>query len=93
MVDFPLTVEQSKLQSIATRIAQEHLRPRAAEIDHEARFPVENIQEVGRAGLLGLTIPKEHGGLGADMLATVLVIEALAQECASTAMCFKMHLE
>ncbi len=93
LVNFPLTAEQKELQALARRIAQEHLRPRAAQIDRDATFPVDSIQELGKVGLWGLTIPREYGGRGADMLSTVLVIEALAQECASTAMCFKMHLE
>ena len=42
---------------------------------------------------MGMTVKPEHGGLGADILSVVIVVEALAQACASTSMCFKMHLE
>ena len=92
-MDFPLTAEQEGLRSLARRMAEEHLRPRAAQVDRDGQFPVDSIKELGKVGLWGLRIPKEYGGVGADMLSTVLVFEALAQECASTAMCFKMHLE
>lgn len=77
----------------AIRIAREFLRPEASQTDSEARFPEQGLRKLAEAGFWGLTIPKEYGGLGANLLTTVLIIEALAQECASTAMCFKMHLE
>ena len=77
----------------AQRIAKDDLRPRAGQTDREARFPEEGLRALADGGFWGLTIPKDHGGLGANILTTVHVIEALAQECASTAMCFKMHLE
>ena len=77
----------------ARRIAEEHLRPQAGQTDREARFPKTALRALADAGYWGLTIPKAYGGLEANLLTTVLVIEALARECASTAMCFKMHLE
>ena len=92
-MDYPFSDEQRTLQSLAQRIATEHLRPRADQTDRDARFPQESFQELGNAGLMGLNIPRRYGGLEADMLSIVLVLEALAKECPSTAMCFKMYLE
>ena len=77
----------------AQRVAMEYLRPNASQTDRDGRFPESGLQALARAGFWGLTIPKIHGGLEANLLTTVLIIETLAQECASTAMCFKMHLE
>jgi len=84
---------QKDLVSKARQIAQEHLRPWAGQVDREARFPEAGLQELSKQRFWGLTVPEEHGGLGANLLTTVMVLEALAQECASTGMCFKMHLE
>ncbi|MCX6020645.1 MAG: acyl-CoA/acyl-ACP dehydrogenase [Chloroflexi bacterium] len=92
-MEYPLTERQRELRDLARSLAQEHLRPRAAEIDREGRFPFDNFAALGRAGLMGLTITPEYGGLGADFLSVVLVVEELAKECPSTAMCYKMHLE
>lgn len=93
VVPFPLTGPQRRLRDLAVQVAEAELRPRAAAIDREARFPTENFRALAAAGLLGLTVPEQDGGLGADLLGMVLVVEALARECPSTAMCYKMHLE
>jgi isovaleryl-CoA dehydrogenase len=90
---FPLTEQQQRLLSLAQDLAHSQLEPRAAEVDHQPCFPRENFAALREAGLMGMTVKPEHGGLGADILSVVLVVEALAQACPSTSMCFKMHLE
>lgn len=67
------------------------VKPNAARIDKEARWPQENIRALQIAGLAGLVVPKESGGLGEGLLATAQVCEMLGKECASTALCFGMH--
>lgn len=79
-----LLVENEKL---ATNV----LAPRADEIDRERRFPRQNIQELGRNGLLGLVVPLEYGGAGAGIPQMAQVLERMAQACASTAMVTLMH--
>ncbi|MEE8465880.1 MAG: acyl-CoA dehydrogenase family protein, partial [Dehalococcoidia bacterium] len=66
---------------------------RAEETDRLGRFPTESLDALKREGLWGLRVSKDHGGLGADMVTTCLIIEELSKKCPSTAMCFKMHLE
>lgn len=86
------TREQSIFKRKADKLVKEHIAPNAEQIDRDGRFPVENIQLLGREGLLGLGIRKEFGGIGGDTLATTLVIESIAKGCASTAMAFLMHI-
>jgi len=62
-----------------------------AEVDKKGRFPEESIAALGAAGLLGLTVPAELGGLGQGPRAFCVAAEELARECASTAMVFVMH--
>lgn len=90
---FPLTVEQQKWKDLAAEIAERDIGPRAAGYDREAKFPRESLDSLKDAGLLGLRVSTEHGGLGADMVSICVVIEEISKKCASTAMCFKMHLE
>ena len=90
---FPLTQQQQDWQQLAADIAARELSPRAAETDRTGRYPRESLDALRREGLWGLRVSKEHGGLGADMLTTCLVVEELAKKCPSTAMCYKMHLE
>ncbi len=65
---------------------------RADAVDRDATFPYENWDDLKAAGLLGIVIPKEHGGLGGDFVAYALASEELARHCASTALTFNMHV-
>ena len=62
-----------------------------AEVDRRGRFPEESIAALGAAGLLGLTVSAELGGLGQGPRAFCVVAEELASACASTAMVYVMH--
>lgn len=90
---FPLSKEQLEYKNQAAELAERDIGPRAAEYDREAKFPRESLEVLRDAGLWGMRVSKEHGGLGADMVTTCLVVEEIAKKCSSTAMCFKMHLE
>jgi len=63
----------------------------SADVDKKGRFPEESIAALGAAGLLGLTVPTELGGLGQGPRAFCVAAEELARECASTAMVYVMH--
>jgi len=65
---------------------------RAFEMDRDAVFPYENWEDLKRAGLLGICIPKEHGGLGGDFVAYALASEELGRHCATTGLTFNMHV-
>jgi len=64
---------------------------RSHRYDREATFPFENFDDFRDAGFLGLCIPEEHGGLGADFATYALVSEELGRHCGSTALTFNMH--
>lgn len=76
----------------AEKIAREVLAVHTDEVDREARWPAEGIAALGKAGLLGLTVAKEFGGLGAGPREVAAVVGKLAEQCASTAMIYMMHL-
>jgi alkylation response protein AidB-like acyl-CoA dehydrogenase len=86
-----LTPHQETPQATARRLAENVLRPLAAKIDRERRYPTENLQALGEAGLFGLLVPEAHGGVGGTLADLALVCEWLGWGCASTAMCFLMH--
>ena len=87
-----LTVEQGRWKRLARSVAQNSLAPNAAEVDRDAIFPREGLKAIADAGLMALTIPKEQGGPGEGILTTAMVLEELAQGCASTAMVYCMHM-
>ena len=73
------------------KIALEVIRPVATEIDQSGAFPRTAMNALSQAGLLGLISAQEVGGAGQGLRAAALVVERVAQECASTAMVLCMH--
>ncbi|TVQ30379.1 MAG: acyl-CoA dehydrogenase [Geminicoccaceae bacterium] len=69
----------------ARRFADEAIRPLAAELDRDGRFPSELYRQMGELGLFGVAVPEAHGGAGLDVLAYALVMEELARGYASVA--------
>jgi butyryl-CoA dehydrogenase len=73
-----LTEEQRLIRESARRFAQERLAPHAAEWERAAAFPRAVISELGDLGFMGLTVPIEWGGAGADYVAYALALEEIA---------------
>lgn len=73
------------------KISKEALGPRADEIDQQRKFPRENLNALGKAGVLGLMIPTAYGGAGATLAEMSQALEKEGQNCASTAMIVLMH--
>jgi len=65
---------------------------RAEQLDRDATFPYDNWADLRDAGLLGVAIPTDAGGCGADFVGYALVAEELARHCPSTALTFNMHV-
>jgi alkylation response protein AidB-like acyl-CoA dehydrogenase len=73
-----LNEEQRLIRESARKFAQERLAPNAAEWERKAAFPRAIIQELGDLGLMGVTVPVEWGGTGADYVAYALALEEIA---------------
>jgi len=67
-----LTDEQAMVRAMAAEFAQEHVAPIASEIDRDARFPHETVKRMGELGLLGIMVPEQWGGSGADTISYVV---------------------
>ena len=88
-----LTNEQKLLQKKLIELCRTTLRNNAIESDKNLIFPRKNFEALASLGLLGLTIPKELGGLGENHVCAAMVVETISRYgCASTAMCYVMHL-
>ena len=72
-------------------LAREVLAPSADEVDQQRRFPRENIEALGEAGVLGLLVPREYGGAGGGLPEMSRALGTMAEACASTAMVVLMH--
>jgi butyryl-CoA dehydrogenase len=73
-----LTDEQTMLRETARDFARRELAPHAAERDRASRFPKEALAELGKLGFLGMLVPEEYGGAGADHVGYALVMEEIA---------------
>jgi acyl-CoA dehydrogenase len=72
-------------------IGRDVIAPKAAEVDREARFPIESFTALKAEKLMSAYIPSDYGGLGLDIRQVSQICEALGHYCASTAMIFAMH--
>ena len=86
-----LTDEQQMIQAMAREFAGQHIKPIAAEIDRDARFPHETVKRMGELGLLGIAVPEQWGGSGADTVCYVLALEEIARACASHAVVMSVN--
>jgi butyryl-CoA dehydrogenase len=86
-----LTDEQRMIQAVAREFAEKEVRPIAADIDREARFPRETVARMGQLGLLGILVPEAWGGSGGDMIGYALALEEIARACASHAVVMSVN--
>ena len=86
-----LTPEQREIRDLAARFADERIAPHAAAWDREHTFPRELFGELGELGLMGVCVPEEHGGAGADFLSYVLVLEELSRADAGVGVTVAVH--
>jgi alkylation response protein AidB-like acyl-CoA dehydrogenase len=89
---FRLGDEQAAIIATARELGQTVFAGRAAAYDREAKFPTENYRDLHRAGLLGIAIPKKHGGLGADYQTYAISAAEIGRYCGATALTWNMHV-
>ena len=80
-MDYFLTEDQLALRELARKIADEKIRPVAAKYDRDGTFPWDIVKVFADAGLFGLCIPEEYGGLGLGIFELSFVTEELAKAC------------
>jgi alkylation response protein AidB-like acyl-CoA dehydrogenase len=86
-----LTEEQEMVRAMAREFADKDVRPIAAEIDRDARFPRETVRRMGELGLLAMTIPPAYGGSGTDTVSYAVAMEEMARACASHAVIMSVN--
>jgi len=90
-MSFQLTDEQLMIQTMVRDFAREVLLPTAMERDLTKEFPGENLKKMGELGLMGMMVPLEYDGAGADTVSYVLALQEVAYACASTAVVMSVH--
>ncbi len=90
-MDFQLTKEQEAVRKMVREFAETEVKPIAAEIDQEHRFPIENVEKMGSYGLMGIPFPRVNGGMGGDYISYAIAVEELSKVCASTGSICSAH--
>jgi alkylation response protein AidB-like acyl-CoA dehydrogenase len=90
-VDFSLTAEQREIQALAREFAEAEIEPNAAAWDRAHAFPRDLLGKLAALGLMGVCVPEELGGAGADFLSYILVLEELSRADAGVGVTVAVH--
>jgi alkylation response protein AidB-like acyl-CoA dehydrogenase len=90
-MDFELSAEQREIQALAREFANTEIEPHAAAWDREHGFPRELVEELAAIGLMGVCVPEEYGGAGADFPSYILVLEELSRADAGVGVTVAVH--
>ena len=86
-----LTEDQAALKKMVQEFAGKEIAPHAAEYDRTEEFPWDNVRKMAEIGIMGLPIPEEYGGAGADTVSYCAVIEEISKACAATGAILAVH--
>jgi butyryl-CoA dehydrogenase len=83
-VKFELSPEQELLRQSVREFTEAEVKPLARELDRTGRFPRETLRKAAELGFIGVSVPEEEGGAGADHVGYSILIEEISRACAST---------
>ena len=90
-MDFKLNSMEQDIIDMLHDFCINEVKPLAAELDEEERFPIETKEKLAEMGMMGLYIPEEYGGAGLSYLTYICACEELAKYCATTSIMFSVH--
>src|SRR5213080_3641659 len=88
---FDLSADQREIQALARDFGEAEIAPNAGEWDRQHGFPRELLGKLADLGLLGVCIPEEYGGAGADFLSYIIVLEELSRADAGVGVTVAVH--
>ena len=90
-MDFQIKDEHREFKQTLAEFVEKEVRPLAAEVDEEEKFPYETVGKMAKLGIFGIPIPKEYGGRGGDTLMYAMAVEELSKACATTGVIVSAH--
>lgn len=90
-MDFSLTKEQTLFLQMIREFAEKEVKPLAAEVDEEERFPVETVEKMAKLGIMGIPFPVEYGGAGGNNQMYAMAVEELSRVCGTTGVIVSAH--
>lgn len=90
-MDFSLSKTEQLFLQMVRSFAQNEVKPLAAEVDEQERFPEENVAKMAKLGFFGIPFPKEYGGMGGTNQLYSMAVEELSRVCATTGVIVSAH--
>lgn len=90
-MDFELTEAQRLIRDSVREFAERELLPIAGELDRLKQFPAKPLQRLAELGVVGMSIPPDYGGAGADSVSSCLALMEISRACASTGVTVSVH--
>jgi len=90
-MNFSQTKEQALFLQMIREFAEKEVKPIAAEIDEQERFPTETVEKMAKLGIMGIPFPVEYGGTGGDNMLYAMAVEELSRVCGTTGVVVSAH--
>ena len=91
IMDFELTKTEKLFRQMIREFADNEVKPLAAEVDEQERFPMETVKKMAELGLMGIPVPAEYGGAGGTNLMYTIGVEEISRVCATTGVILSAH--
>lgn len=90
-MDFSNSKTEELFLQMIRSFAENEVKPLAAEVDDQERFPMETVQKMAKLGMMGIPVPKEYGGAGGNTQLYIRAVEELSRVCATTGVILSAH--
>lgn len=90
-MDFSLSKQESLFLQMIREFAEKEVKPLAAEVDEQERFPMETVEKMAKLGIMGIPVPKQYGGAGGSNLMYIMGVEELSKVCGTTGVIVSAH--
>lgn len=88
---FDLSEKQALMRKLFREFSEKEVKPIAADIDEEERFPVETVEKMKAIGMMGIPFESKYGGSDGDNLSYILAVEELSKVCGTTGVILSAH--
>ena len=90
-MDFSLNKREELFLQMIREFAENEIKPLAAEVDEQERFPMESVEKMAKIGIMGIPIPVQYGGQGGTNQMYIMAVEELSRVCATTGVIVSAH--
>ena len=90
-MDFSNSKTEELFLQMIRSFAENEVKPLAAEVDEQERFPMETVQKMAKLGLMGIPVPKEYGGAGGNVQMYIRAVDEISRVCATTGVILSAH--